>query len=109
MNNTKWKEIFQAFYYGIECSNDPALSGITIRWSVTTTSGLTYTDCTWSHFACPAEDYKDIESLRIDLTATNRQIVMDTLRKIHVPGEVFDHYVIVYGYRMDVDYICHGA
>ena len=35
----------------------------------------------------------------------NRKIVLDILKKIHVPGEVFEDYVYVYGYRTDVDYI----
>jgi hypothetical protein len=51
------------------------------------------------------EQSKEIEWLKIDLTAENRETVMDILRKIHVPGEVFDNCVYVYGYRMDVDYI----
>ena len=51
------------------------------------------------------EHSKEIEWLKIDLTAENRKIVLDILRKIHVPGEVFDDCVYVYGYRTDVDYI----
>lgn len=105
MNNTKWKEIFEAFYYGIECSDDPALSNLLIPWSTTSTTGHIYSDSTWTHFGCSMDSNREIESLKIDLTAENRQIVLDILKTIHVPGKIFDHYVIVYGYRMDVDYI----
>lgn len=48
---------------------------------------------------------KDIEWLKIDLTDDNRMIVLDILRKIHVPGEVLNNSVYVYGYRADVDYL----
>lgn len=30
MNHTKWTEIFKSFYYDIECSEDPRLSGMLI-------------------------------------------------------------------------------
>lgn len=105
MNDTKWKEIFEAFYYGIECSDDPALSRLSVCWSTTMTDGSVYRDCTWTHFGCSMEYNREIVSLKIELTAENRQIVLDILRKIHVPGEVFGDCVIVYGYRMDVDYV----
>lgn len=48
---------------------------------------------------------KDIEWLKIDLTPENRKTVLDILKRIHVPGEVFEDCVFVYGYRTDVDYI----
>ena len=105
MNDTKWKEIFEQFYYGIECSNDPALSKLIIHWTTVSTSGDVYGDTTWTHFGCSMLSSKEIESLRIELTDENRQVVLDILRKIHVPGEVFDNYVIVYGYKSGVDYI----
>lgn len=43
--------------------------------------------------------------LRIDLTRENRSVVLDILRKIHVPGEIQEDCVYVYGYRTDADYI----
>ena len=64
-----------------------------------------YNDSTWTHFGVGMENSKEIEWLKIDLTAENRKIVLDILRKIHVPGEVLDDCVYVYGYRTDVDYI----
>ena len=64
-----------------------------------------YNDSTWTHFGVGMEHSKEIEWLKIDLTAENRKIVLDILRTIHVPGEVFDNCVYVYGYRTDVDYI----
>ena len=105
MNNTKWTEIFKAFYYDIECSEDPKLSTMLIHWTTKSTNGYIYNDSTWTHFGVDMEHSKEIEWLKIDLTAENRRIVLDILRKIHVPGEVFDDCVYVYGYRTDVDYI----
>ena len=51
------------------------------------------------------ESNKEIDWLRIELTPQNRQIVLDILHLIHVPGEVLDDFVYVYGYRTNVDYI----
>ena len=104
MNNTKWTEIFKAFYYDIECSEDPKLSKMLIHWTTKSTNGYIDNDSTWTHFNGLGQSRK-IEWLKIDLTAENRKIVLDILRKIHVPGEVFEDCVYVYGYRTDVDYI----
>ena len=105
MNNTKWTEIFKKFYYGIECAEDENLSNILIPWATKTTNGYIYSDTTWTHFGVGMENLKEIEWLKIDLTPINKEIVLDILKKIHVPGEVFDDCVYVYGYRTDVDYI----
>lgn len=101
MNDTKWKEIFEAFYYGVECSADP----VAVGWSTRSVDGCEYNDSTWTHFGCSMESSREIEWLKIDLTPQNRETVLNILRKIHVPGEVFGDAVYVYGYRMDVDYI----
>lgn len=105
MNNTKWNEIFQAFYYGFECSEDERLSSLRIQWTTRSTNGYVYSDSTWTHFGCGMEDSKEIEWLKICLTPENRNDVLDALRRIHVPGEVSEHEVTIYGYRTDVDYI----
>ena len=105
MNDTKWTEIFKAFYYGIECSDDAMLANLQVLWTTKSINGDVYSDSTWTHFGCSMEHAREIEWLRINLTHENRQIVLDILRKIHVPGEVFDDHVMVYGYRTDVDYI----
>ena len=105
MNDTKWTEIFKSFYYDIECSDDPRLSKMFISWTTKSPEGYTYSDTTWSHFGVTMEQSKEIEWLKIDLTEENRETVIGILRNIHVPGEVFDNCVYVYGYRMDVDYI----
>ena len=102
MNDTKWKEIFEAFYYGIECSDAP----VRIQWTTRSTAGHLYSDSTWTHFGCTMESSKEIEWLKIELTPENRELVLEILRKIHVPGEVRADHAIVYGYRNDVDYIC---
>lgn len=103
MNDAKWNEIFRAFYYGVECSDDDGISDLIINWTTKTVDGFIYSDNTWSHFDC--DSYKDIEWLKIDINEKTAKIVIDALRKIHVPGEVFDDCVYVYGYRTDIDYI----
>ena len=105
MNNTKWTEIFKEFYYGVECVNDEKLSRIPIQWTTKSINGYIYSDSTWTHFGVNMENSKEIEWLKIDLTPINKEFVLGILRKIHVPGEVFDDCVYVYGYRTDVDYI----
>ena len=105
MNNTKWTEIFRAFYYGVECSADEVRAGLTVRWTTKSTSGYLYSDNTWTHFGCSMEYSEEIEWLKIELTPQNREIVLEILKQIHVPGEVFEDAVYVYGYRTDVDYI----
>lgn len=105
MNDTKWIEIFKAFYYEVECSEDSRLSKLRIPWATKTTGGFLYSDCTWTHFGVGMEHSKEIEWLKIDLSPENRSVVLDILRRIYVPGEVLDDCVFVYGYRTDVDYI----
>lgn len=100
MNDTKWTEIFKAFYYGSELSGGPV-----VRWTTKNLDGYEYSDNTWTHFGVGMEHSKEIDWLKIDLTPENREFVLETLRKIHVPGEVFQDAVFVYGHRMDVDYI----
>ena len=51
------------------------------------------------------EASREIEWLKIDQTAENREIVLDILRRIHVPGEITNDAVCVYGYRADIAYI----
>ena len=103
MNNTKWNEIFRVFYIDVECSEDPTLSEMIIQWTTKSTDGNIYTDTTWAHFY--SDSYEDIEWLKIDLTPENRKKVIDILHKIHVPGEITESKVIVYGYCTDVKYI----
>ena len=105
MNNTKWTEIFKGFYYGVECAEDEKLSRIPIPWTTKSINGYIYSDTTWTHFGVSMENSKEIEWLKIDLTPMNKNIVLANLKKIHVPGEVFDDCVYMYGYRTDVDYI----
>ncbi len=104
MNNTKWNEIFHAFF-DLECSDDPAEAALDIPWTTKTRDGFCYSDHTWSHFGCEPTDYQEIAWLKITLTPQNRATVLDVLRRIHVPGEVMANCVYVYGYRTDVDYI----
>ena len=46
-----------------------------------------------------------IDYLQIELTLKNEEFVLDTLKKIHVPADMEDNIVTVYGYRTDVDYL----
>lgn len=105
MNNTKWSEIFKAFYYGYECAQDETLRSIRFPWTTRSVDGYVYSDNTWTHFGVGMENSKEIDWLKIELTPENREFVLELLRKIHVPGEVQENCVIVYGHRMDVDYI----
>ena len=57
MNNTKWTEIFKAFYYDIECSEDPRLSKMLIHWTTKSTNGYIYNDSTWTHFGVGMEQH----------------------------------------------------
>ena len=100
MNNTKWTEIFKAFYYGAELVGGPA-----VPWTTRTLDGFVYSDSTWTHFGVGLEDSRQIDWLMIELTPENREFVLEALRKIHVPGEVLADCVMVYGHRMDVDYV----
>ena len=100
MNNTKWTEIFKAFYYGAELVGGPA-----IPWTTRSLEGDTYSDSSWTHFGVGMENSREIDWLKIELTPQNREFVLEALRKIHVPGEVLAECVYVYGYRKDVDYL----
>ena len=100
MNNTKWHEIFRAFYEN-ECDGvirvpyrTKALSGYISDW-----------DVLWEHFGCEFRDYKGFERLEIELTDENREFVIDTLKKIHVPGDIRGNIAEIYGYRQDCGYI----
>ncbi len=100
MNNTKWAEIFKAFYYGTELAGGPA-----VPWTTKNLDGDVYSDSTWTHFGVGMEHSREIDWLKIELTPENREIVLEILREIHVPGEIMEDCVTVYGHRMDVDYL----
>lgn len=100
MNNTKWKEILAAFY-DLENNTD-----IETQWMTKDLNGFVYGwDQTWTHFCSETQNYKSIEWLKIKLDKLNRDTVIQILKNIHVPGEVSETEVTVYGYRVDVDYI----
>lgn len=102
MNNTKWNEIFKAFYK-YECSNESLI----IRWRTKEllTGFLSEWDSTWTHFGCEPRKWENIEYLQIELTDENRDIVIRHLKSIHVPGIISDNTATVYGYRQNIDYI----
>ena len=103
MNNTKWREIFKAFY-ALEC--DKCSAKIGVPWMVKNRNGYkSGWDETWAHFGCLPERFEEIEWLKIRLTSENRAFVLRTLARIHVPGEVSGDEVFVYGYRTDITYL----
>lgn len=103
MNNTKWNEIFQAFYYNNECNENSVL----IRWRTKdrNTGYLSAWDGTWTHFGCEPHDWKSLDYLQIELTGENRAYVIEQLKAIHVPGIQDRKSVTIYAYRQDIDYI----
>ena len=103
MNNTKWNEIFKAFYYENECKEDSFL----VRWRTKDKESgyVSMWDGTWTHFGCEPRSWECMEYLEIELTQENREYVLRQLKRIHVPGIVKDNAAIIYGYRQDVDYI----
>ena len=105
MNTTKWREINAAFW-GLESSDLPEENSLAIPWMTCSTDGFIYGwDETWTHFWGEDDTGKEIEWLKIKLTPANRKVVLAILKRIHVPGEVTENEVTVYGYRTDVDYI----
>ncbi len=100
MNDTKWNEIFKTFYE-IECEKGFPV----IEYKTKMLSGYdSEYDYTWSHFGEMFEDYKEIDTLTIKLTIDNKNIVFDKLKRIHVPAETIDDYIIKYGYNTNCDY-----
>lgn len=102
MNNTKWNELFLAFYEDDgKCDNSLAVFYRTkdIHGDISCWSNE------WELFGSQFPWWKDLEWLQIRLSDTNRQFVIDTLKRIHVPGEVQDNIATVYGYRQDCAYI----
>ena len=102
MNNTKWNEIFNAFYQ-YECSNEPLI----IRWRTKDylTGYISEWDSTWTHFGCEPREWEKIEYLQLELTDTNYDAVISNLKRIHVPGIISNNIATVYGYRQDIDFI----
>ena len=102
MNNTKWNDIFLAFHK----NNCDSSSTIQVFYRTKALNGyISPWDNMWEHFGCEFEHYKDFEWLQIELTEENRDFVIDTLRKIHVPGEIQETIAIVYGYKQNCEYI----
>lgn len=102
MNNTKWNEIFKAFYKN-ECEENSVL----VRWRIKDlqTGYLSLFDGTWTHFGCEPRDWECIDYLQIELTEENSDFVLQTLHQIHVPGTVSEKMATVYGYNQNVNYI----
>lgn len=102
MNDTKWDEVFRAFFEN-ECRAGDSLpvfyrtkgiNGYVSDW-----------DCSWEHFGSLFPWYQDLEWLQIALTADNSTFVVDTLKSIHVPGSIDEKTATIFGYKQDCDYI----
>lgn len=102
MNNTKWNEIFQSFYKN-ECTDNHPI----VYWRTRDLENgyISRLDGTWTHFGCEPRNWEMIDYLQIQLTESNREFVIKTLKKIHVPGVIAEDIVTIYGYKQDVDYI----
>ncbi len=103
MNNTRWNEIFRAFYHDNELKRDHPV--IMWRTKDIRTGYISDWDGTWTHFGAEPRDWDKIDQLQIRLTPENKECVMKSLKQIHVPGTVEDDIVTIFGYRTDVDYI----
>lgn len=103
MNDTKWNEIYRAFYYENELKPDHPL----VQWRTKDKDSgyICSWEGTWTHFGCEPRNWECIEYLQIKITEENKKLVLNTLRMIHVPGDIEDGIVTVYGYRTDVDYL----
>lgn len=99
MNNTKWKEIRMAMdnYQG------------TVLWRIKNIDNglLSNWDSEWvNHFQL--REYNKIQWLEIKVNSKEmKNDIIHLLRKIHVPGEVLDDSIKIYGYTKDgfIDYI----
>ena len=102
MNNTKWNEIFRAFYEN-ELKQDSSI----IMWRTKDIDSgyLSDWDGTWTHFGADPREWDKIDFLQIRLTPENKDYVLKCLKQIHVPGVVEEDRITVFGYRTDVDYI----
>ena len=101
MNNTKWDEIFRAFY-DEELQPDSRV----VSYRTQTVNGfLSPWDTSWTHFGCEAAEYKHIDRLEIQLTEENREFVLELLHRIHVPGDVQGDIVTVFGYPQSEEYL----
>ena len=78
MNNTKWNELFRAFYEN-DGKRDKSLA---VFYRTKERSG---------DISCWSNEWE--------------LFVLDALKRIHVPGEIQGNIVTVYGYRQDCDYI----
>lgn len=102
MNNTKWDEL---------CNTMHSLP-FTIFWRTKdiNTGYISDWDSDWFyHFKLEnnkvtQDAYKSIEWVEIR-TDNGREQIIDVIRKIHLPGEIRDNSIIIYGYNTKNKYI----
>lgn len=99
MNNTKWEEIRLAMY------NYP----VKTLWRVKNIDNgyLSNWDGEWfCHFKLGGYNTIEWLEIKVDNVAIKNEVI-NILRKIHVPGEIFENSIKVYGYKKDgfIDYI----
>ena len=102
MNNTKWNELFRAFYEN-DGNRDRSLA---VFYRTKERGGdISCWSNEWELFSSQFPWWKDLEWLQIQLSDENRPFVLDILKRIHVPGEIQDNIVTVYGYRQDCAFL----
>ena len=102
MNNTKWNELFLAFSENAVAHG----KGFAVLYRTKDSRGnVSCWSNEWELFGSQFPWWKDLEWLQIRLSDANRQFVVDTLKRIHVPGEIRDDIATVYGHRQDCGYI----
>lgn len=102
MNNTKWNEPFLAFFEN-DGKRDKSFD---VFYRTQDVNGdISCWSNEWELFGSAFSWWKDLVWLQIQLSDENKQFVVDTLKRIHVPGEIQGNIATVYGYRQDCAYI----
>ena len=117
MNNTKWNEIFKAFFnftYNDETKSyeykEGAIDYIVPFQTKSINGYISEWDVSWEHFGSVPTEYQSIEWLKIKLTIENKNYVLSSLSKIHVPGKIENEIVIIYGNSHEfTDYLSYSA
>lgn len=93
MNNTKWEEIRLAMY------NYPSV--VMWRTKDVETGYISNWDGEWFYHFIQG-GYNTIEWLEIKVNNSKfKNEILDILRKIHVPGQITDNSIFVFGYSKD--------
>lgn len=90
------------FFFELETSEE--FCHILIPYNTKTVEGyIAGEDVCWEHMS--GDNYKEYEWLYIVLNDSNRELVLNGLKNLHIPCEIINDKAYVYGYRTDVDYL----